>query len=125
MSFLDGLLGNASKINPSEIQNDFNVILAKEEKIEHAYKLTRDLFLFTNMRLILVDKQGITGKKFEYHSIPYSNITHYSVETAGHFDREAELVLWISGMAQPIRKQFSKKVNIYDVQGILTTYVAS
>lgn len=77
------------------------------------------------MRLILVDKQGITGKKYEYHSIPYAKITHYSVETAGHFGRDAELVLWISGMADPIRKQFSKKVNIYEVQGILTSYIAT
>lgn len=125
MALLDRLLGNASKIDPSDIQKEFNEVLAKEETIEYAYKLTRDMFLFTNMRLILIDKQGISGKKLEYHSIPYSKITHYSVETAGHFDRDAELVLWISGMAHPIRKQFSKKVNIYEVQGILTSYVAS
>ena len=125
MGFLDGLLGNASVLETSKVESEFARILTDNESVEHAYKLVRDLFIFTNRRLVLVDKQGLTGSKLEYHSIPYSKITHYSVETAGHFDREAELVIWISGMAQPIRKQFSKKVNIYDVQAILTSYVTN
>lgn len=125
MGFLDGLLGNASVLETSKVESEFARILTDNESVEHAYKLIRDLFIFTNRRLVLVDKQGLTGSKLEYHSIPYSKITHYSVETAGHFDREAELVIWISGMTHPIRKQFSKKVNIYDVQAILTSYVTN
>ena len=125
MGLLDGLLGNGSEVEAGDLQDEFAQILSENEVIEHAYKVIRDLFIFTNKRLLLVDKQGITGKKLEYHSIPYSKITHYSIETAGHFDREAELKLWISGMSQPIQKQFNKKVNIYDVQGVLTSYVTS
>jgi len=123
MGLLDGILGNASKVEPKKLQEEFAELFTSRETIEHAYKLVRDLFLFTNKRLLLIDKQGITGNKIEYHSIPYTKITHYSVETAGHFDRDAELVIWISGMSQPIRKEFSKKVNIYDVQALLTSYV--
>jgi len=123
MGLLDGILGNASKVKPKKLQEEFAELFTSGETIEHAYKLVRDLFLFTNKRLLLIDKQGITGNKIEYHSIPYTKITHYSVETAGHFDRDAELVIWISGMSQPIRKEFSKKVNIYDVQALLTSYV--
>jgi len=123
MGLLDGILGNASKVEPKKLQEEFAELFTSGETIEHAYKLVRDLFLFTNKRLLLIDKQGITGNKIEYHSIPYTKITHYSVETAGHFDRDAELVIWISGMSQPIRKEFSKKVNIYDVQALLTSYV--
>ena len=63
MGFLDGLLGNASEINISEIKNEYDKILGENECIERAYKLIRDMFIFTNKRLILVDKQGITGKK--------------------------------------------------------------
>lgn len=54
-----------------------------------AYQLVRDSFLFTNKRLILVDKQGITGKKVEYHSILYKSISHFAVETSGNSDPEA------------------------------------
>ncbi|MBN2731652.1 MAG: PH domain-containing protein [Balneolaceae bacterium] len=123
MGFLDGILGNASKVEPAEVQNEFALIMSSGEKVEHAYKLIRDLFLFTNKRLVLIDKQGFTGKKIEYHSIPYSKITHFSVETSGHFDLDAELKLWISGLHEPIQKQFNKKVNIYEVQAILASYV--
>ena len=97
MGLLDGMMGNASEIEVSEIQEDFSQVLSGEERIEKAYRLLRDLFVFTNKRLILVDKQGLTGNKVEYHSLPYKSITHFSVETAGHFDLDAELKIWISG----------------------------
>jgi hypothetical protein len=91
MGLLDGLMGNASEIEPSKIAGDFARVLAPGERIEKAYQLIRDLFVFTNRRLILVDRQGLTGNKVEYHSLPYRSITHFSVETAGHFDLDAEL----------------------------------
>jgi len=123
MGLLDGLLGNASKIDPSQIQQEFGRVLAAGETVEHAYKLIRDYFVFTDKRLVLVDKQGLTGSKVEYHSIPYRNITHFSVETAGSFDLDAELKIWISGHSVPIQKQFNKQLNIYEVQGVLASYV--
>ena len=45
------------------------------------------------------------------------------METAGHFDLDAELKIWISGSPAPIQKQFNKKLNIYDVQSVLASYV--
>lgn len=123
MGLFDGMMGNASEVNISEVQRDFEKVLASNERIEKAYKLVRDLFIFTNKRLILVDKQGLTGKKVEYHSIPYKNITHFSIETAGHFDLDAELKIWISGNALPLQKQFNKSLNIYELQSVLAEYV--
>lgn len=123
MGFLDGVLGNSSKIDPAKIQIEFSQILSKGEQVEHAYQLVRDYFVFTNKRFVLVDKQGITGSKVEYHSIPYKNITHFSIETAGTFDLDAELKIWISGTTLPIQKQFNKKLSIYEVQAVLAQYV--
>lgn len=123
MGLFDGLMGNASEVNIKEVQNEYANILAAGENIEKAYKLIRDMFIFTNKRLILVDKQGVTGKKVDYHSIPYKSITHFSIETAGHFDLDAELRIWISGAAQPIQKQFNKSLNIYELQSVLASYV--
>jgi len=123
MGLLDGLIGNASEVKIQEVQKDYANILAPAESIEKAYKLIRDMFIFTNKRLVLVDKQGITGKKTEYHSIPYKSITHFSIETAGNFDLDAELKIWLSGMQQPIQKQFNKSLNIYDLQSVLASYV--
>lgn len=123
MGLLDGLMGNASEVNIKDIEKEYSNVLAENENIEKAYKLIRDMFIFTNKRLILVDKQGVTGKKTEYHSIPYKSITHFSIETAGNFDLDAELKIWISGTAGPIEKQFNKSLNIYEVQSVLASYV--
>ncbi|WP_424212666.1 PH domain-containing protein [Streptomyces sp. BI20] len=119
-----GLFGNAHTVNPASAQSDYARLLGHGEQVHAAYLLIRDTILFTDRRLILVDKQGITGKKTEYHSIPYRSITHFSVETAGHFDLDAELKIWISGTPNPIEKTFTKGVDIYEVQGILTQFVA-
>jgi hypothetical protein len=123
MGLLGGMLGNASEIDPAKIQKEFGQILAPGEQVERAYQLIRDYFIFTDKRLVLVDKQGLTGSKVEYHSIPYKSVTHFSVETAGTFDLEAELKIWISGAPVPIQKQFNKKLNVYEVQAVLASYV--
>jgi hypothetical protein len=123
MGLIDGMLGNAAKIDNGKIQQEFGQILAPGERVEHAYQLIRDYFVFTDKRFVLVDKQGITGSKVEYHSIPYKSITHFSVETAGTFDLDAELKIWISSTAEPIKKQFNKRLSIYEVQAVLASYV--
>ena len=122
MGLLDGVLGNASKIDATKIQAEFAQILAPGEKVEHAYQLIRDYFVFTDKRFVLVDKQGLTGSKVEYHSIPYRSITHFSIETAGTFDLDAELKIWITGGGM-LQKQFNKRLSIYEVQAVLAAYV--
>lgn len=123
MGFLDGLMGNASEIENEVVQNELKDLLAPSEKVEHAYKLIRDLIVFTDKRLMLIDKQGMSGKKVEYHSIPYKSVVHFSIETAGTFDLDAELKIWLSGSAAPIQKRFNKTLNIYKVQSVLAEYV--
>ncbi len=123
MGILSGILGNASEVDIEKIEEEFEQLLVEEEQIETAYKVIRDLFIFTDKRLILVDKQGVTGKKVEYHSFPYRSITHFSIESAGHFDLDAELKLWISKADTPLTKQFKKSKNVYDVQRSLAEHV--
>ncbi|EJE7234224.1 TPA: PH domain-containing protein [Clostridium botulinum] len=123
MGLFDGLMGNASEVNIMEVEKEYSNILAENERVEKAYKLIRDMFIFTNKRLILVDKQGMTARKTEYHSIPYKAITHFSIETAGNFDLDAELKIWISGTQLPIEKQLNKSLNIYELQSVLANYV--
>ncbi len=122
MSLFNALLGNASTANIQDVQKELAPILSDDENVDAAFKLVRDLIVFTDKRLIMVDKQGITGKKIEYHSIPYKSISHFSVETAGRFDLDAELKIWISGAQLPvIDKQFRKDNSIYDIQKILAS----
>ncbi|QUG40157.1 PH domain-containing protein [Psychrobacillus sp. INOP01] len=123
MGILDGLMGNASEIENDKVESELKDLLAPSEKVEHAYKLIRDLIVFTDKRLLLIDKQGMTGKKVEYHSIPYKSVVHFSIETAGTFDLDAELKIWLSGSVAPIQKKFNKSLNIYKVQSVLAEYV--
>lgn len=108
MGFLDKVLGNASEVDAGEIQEELAPILADGEEVVQAYKLIRDMFVFTSNRLMFIDKQGMTGKKVAYHSIPYKAITQFNVETAGHFDMDAELTIWVSGQSQPLKTELSK-----------------
>jgi len=124
MGFFSGLLGNAGEVSQEQLMKDYGKLLIASETIELGFKLIRDTFIFTNKRLILIDKQGITGSKTEYRSITYKSISRFSVETAGTFDLDAELKIWISGEQQPsIVKQFTKSVNVYEVQKVLAFYV--
>ena len=122
MGLFNGIIGNASEVDINKLAQDYDKLLGPSERIEKAYKLIRDMIIFTNKRLIIVDKQGVTGKKTEYRSVPYRAITNFSVETAGHFDLDAELKIYISGMSMPIEKTFISGCNIYEVQAILEEY---
>jgi Bacterial PH domain len=124
MGIFSALLGNAGSVSTDQLQKDYGQLLIDNEQIELGFKLIRDVFIFTNKRLILVGKQGITGNKTEYKSIIYKSITRFSIETAGTFDLEAELKIWISSEVNPsVVKQFNKSVNVYEVQKILARFV--
>jgi len=124
MGLLSALIGNAGEVSQEELIKKYNQLLIDNESIELGFKLIRDTFIFTTKRLILVDKQGITGSKTEYKSISYKSISRFSVETNGTFDLDAELKIWVSSELEPsIRKQFNKSVNVYDVQRVLASYV--
>lgn len=124
MGILSALLGNAGSVSKDDLQKEFGKLLIDGEDIELGFKLIRDTFIFTTKRLILIDKQGFTGSKIEYKSITYKSITRFAVETAGTFDLDAELKIWISGEQLPsIKKQFNKSVDVYDVHKVLATYV--
>ena len=123
MGILSSLLGNAGSIEKEKVEKDYEQILLSEEQVELGFKLIRDIFIFTNKRLIIIDKQGITGKKTEYLTIGYKSISRFSIETAGTFDLDAELKIWISSEQSPsIQKKFNKTVNVYEVQKILAHY---
>lgn len=124
MGLFSAILGNAGVVNQEELIKNYGKLLTDGEEIELGFKLIRDTFIFTSKRLILVDIQGITGSKTEYLSVSYKSISRFSVETAGTFDLEAELKIWVSSEAQPsIVKKFNKSVNVYDVQKVLAHHV--
>jgi len=122
MGLISNLKGNAGVVSQRQLESDYGRLLVENEAIEVGFHVFRDTFIFTNYRLILVDVQGMTGKKIEYLSIPYGKITQFSIETVGHFDSDAELKIWIGSNPMPLEKKFNKNVDIYDLQKVLATY---
>ena len=123
MGLFNAILGNASEVNIENISREFEPILIDGEIIEKAYKLIRDMFIFTNKRLILVEKQ-LVGTKVDYMSIPYSSIKKFSKESAGILDMDAELKIWLNSESTPISKQFGKgNNNINEVYKILSKHI--
>ena len=126
MGLFDGLMGNATQKDTTNITREVQEILIPMEQVELAFKLVRDLIIFTDRRMIIVDKQGMTGKKSEYKSIPYRSISRFSIETSGHFDLDAELKIWISSAELPAESlQFRKDKNIIAVQQAFAAAVLS
>ena len=65
-------------------------------------------------RILIADKQGLTGKKVEYCSIPYKSVVTYAIETAGTFDLDAEIKLNLSG-GYKVELQFMKSKTMTDL----------
>ncbi|NMR25337.1 PH domain-containing protein [Pseudoalteromonas sp. NEC-BIFX-2020_015] len=122
MGLFSGLMGNASEVDDADLEKVLANTLVEDEQVEKAYKVVRDMFIFTNKRLILIDKQGVTGSKIEMISIGYSKITKFSKESAGHFDLDAELKIWVGSDPTPISKDFKSGDNINDVYRIISQY---
>lgn len=119
MGFLSGLLGLASDVDVGALTHELEPVLLPNEGIEIAFQLMRDQIVFTDRRVILIDKQGMTGRKRQYHSIPYRAVTMFSVETAGSFDTDAELRIWVSGQSQPFTQNLSRGANLVGIQKAL------
>ena len=124
MGLFNKLIGNAGEISSEKLNEKYGRLLVSNEVVEMGFKLFRDVFMFTNRRLILIDVQGVTGSKVEYRSLPYKSISRFSLETAGTFDLDAELKIWISSENTPsVSKKFDKSIDVYEVQKYLADKV--
>ena len=124
MSLISKILGNASESSIEDLSIKYGKLLSDSEKIELGFSLFRDVFMFTSKRLIIVEIQVLTGRKMAYISLPYKNISRFPLETAGTFDLDAELKIWISSAELPsVSKKFNKSIDIYAVQRYLAEKV--
>ena len=118
---------NASYVKLKEVPNQegqelVGDLLIDEEGIFASFRGMRDMVIFTNRRIISVNVQGITGKKRDFTSLPYSKVQSFSVESAGVFDLDAELDLWFSGLGQ-VRFEFNSKFDVRAFSKYLGHYI--
>jgi hypothetical protein len=123
MGWMDALTGNASSADPGTVQAEMAAFLVPGERVEQAFKLVRDMFVFTNLRIISIDKQGLSGKKTNYRSIPYPKITQFSKESAGFMDLDAELKIWVGSDQEPLSFEFNRNTPVNDVYRLISEKV--
>lgn len=118
---------NAEFLKMKKVEKDAvgaNVLglLLPDEKILGVYKSVRDYVMFTDKRFIAVNVQGITGKKQDITSMPYKNITCFSVETAGTLDIDSELEIYISAVGK-MKFEFTGRSDIVEIGKMISQNV--
>ena len=104
--------------DPSVVLKDLAPLLIDGEQVIGVYKGIRDYCVFTDKRVISVNVQGMTGKKKDFTSMPYSKISVFSVETAGVLDMDSELEMYFSGVGK-VKFEFTGRSNIVEIGRII------
>lgn len=110
------------QVGPAPLMKDIQPLLINGEQVIGAYKAMRDYCVFTNKRVISVNVQGMTGKKKDFTSLPYSKVSAYSIETAGVLDMDSELEMYFSGLGK-VKFEFTGQSNIVQIGQIISTYI--
>ena len=77
MGILDALMGHGSEVAAKEVAGKLEGVLLPDETVRLAYRLIRDFFVFTEKRLIIVEMQGILGKKVDDLTSPYRSAASF------------------------------------------------
>ncbi|HXK84286.1 MAG TPA: PH domain-containing protein, partial [Clostridiales bacterium] len=99
-----------------------NSLLVSDEEIIQCFKTIRDQVIFTNKRVLVVNVQGVTGKKVAYFSYPYSKVQYFGVETAGLLDIDSELILAFND-GNRLQFDFKAQVDIARICSIISSFV--
>ena len=107
---------NAEFLNLKPVDNStyaaaIQPMFVSGEEMIASFKTIRDGVVFTTKRIFAINVQGITGKKVDYTSLPYSKIQAFSVETAGVIDLDSELELWFSGLGK-VKSDFVSQADV-------------
>ncbi len=121
IDFRNNSIIKLSKTSPDAAQAVLPLFVAGEEIIG-VYKAIRDYVVFTNKRIISVNVQGVTGKKKDFTSLPYSKIQVFSIETAGTFDLDSELELYFSGLGL-VKFEFSGASDIVKIGQLISNII--
>lgn len=126
INFNKGSVFNLRPIDISEIRQEIQKMLISGEDILCAFKTIRDQLIFTNKRIISIDVQGITGKRKEYTTMPYSKIQFFSVQTPrfGEIISDSELyIMFANGFDAKFEFTNSKVDIIGEIAKTISNYI--
>lgn len=123
--FFGWLKGAGHKLDAQKANEEFHTekpFLLPDEEVKLAVKASRDTTLVTNKRTMVVDVQGLTGKRVQYKSIPFGAVGGFSVESAGLMDVDTSMELFTTAYGLPkIHQNFRNgEVDIFYVSDLLT-----
>lgn len=118
IDFNNGNYLKLKKVAGDSVEKEVTPLFVNGEAIIGAYKSIRDFVVFTNKRIIAVNVQGLTGKKKDFSTLPYSKIQAFSIETAGVLDLDSELELYFSGLGK-VRFEFTGSSDITAIGRII------
>ena len=113
-------IGNPVPIGTS--RDRYDGFLMDGEEVRREFKGMRDAMLFTDLRMVVIDPQGVRGKKVSIASIPWKSVTAFSVENSGTFDLEAELKVCGSGFGI-CEVEFTKGTDVKAVNAFINAKV--
>jgi len=122
IDFNNGTFVKLKKVNNNAVGSNLQALLLPNECIISTYKSIRDYVVFTDKRFICVNVQGITGKKQDFTSMPYSKVSVFSIETSGVLDLDSELELYFSGVGR-VKFEFSGASDIVQIGRVISQYV--
>ena len=122
IDFKNATFVKLSPVGKVALNQDIQAMLVDGEHVVQTYKAIRDVVIFTNKRIFAINVQGITGKKKDYTSLPYSKIQAFSVETAGTLDLDSELDLWFSGLGK-VRFEFVTSADVAQICKFISSVV--
>ena len=122
IDFQKSVLFKLEPIPVDQMLETISKFLLEEETVLSVFKTVRDQLVFTSKRIIVANVQGMTGKKVDYTSIPYSKIQTFSVETSGTLDRDCELEIYISSVGK-IRFEIRGNFDIVTFNKVISKYV--
>ena len=117
----NGFFARLKKVSNKEFGSVIDDFLINGEEIIGTYQSVRDGVVFTNKRIIAINVQGLTGKKKDFTSIPYSKISTFSLETAGLLDLDAELEIYMSGVGK-VKFEFTGSTDVKQICKIISTF---
>ena len=120
IDFKNGALFKLRKANAAS--PEAQQLLINGETVIGCYQAIRDSVIFTNKRIIVVNVQGMTGKKKDFSSLPYSKVQAFSVETSGVFDMDSELELYFSSLGK-VKFEFTGQSDIVQIGQIISQHV--
>lgn len=122
IDFQNGTVFKLKAVQNSDYASWVSPFLVEGETILSMYQALRDGVVFTNKRIISINVQGVTGKKKDFTSLPYSKIQAFSVETAGVLDLDSELELYFSGLGK-VKFDFTSNANVTQICNVISSYV--